>query len=167
MYLRPYNKSKDFSYVSSWITDARTHTLWCANRCPHPLTEKEFHDMLARNEAEWGDFCYVFMKDLVSRQPVGFCSFAINEKDNSGFLKFVVSDNTMRGQGLGTEMLQVFLRYVFEIVGVESVKLNVFDVNIGAKRCYEKAGFVLQTTTPDAICFESESWGRCLMIAKR
>lgn len=167
MYLRPYNKAKDFQYISQWVTDARTHALWCANRIPYPIAENAFHELLAQNEKDWGDCGYVFMKDITARQPIGFCAFSVNETDNSGFLKFIVINSSGRGKGLGTQMLQTFLKYAFEIVGVDEVKLNVFDVNIAAKRCYEKAGFIPQTITPDAFMFEGESWGRCLMKAFR
>ena len=167
MYLRPYNKAKDFAYISSWITDARTHALWSAYRVSFPLKEEEFHDFLAANEAEWGDCGYIFMEDTTSRQPVGFCVLSVNEKDNSGFMKFIVADSTKRGQGLGTRMIQTFLKYAFEIIGVDTVRLNVFDVNAGAKRCYEKVGFTVESTTPDALQFEGESWGRHRLVIQK
>ena len=164
MFIRPYNKAKDFTYINSWITDARTHALWSANRFSFPLEQDDFHEFLAKNEAEWGDCGYVFMDDTTTRQPVGFCVFSVNESDNSGFLKFIVADASKRGQGLGTRMIQTFMKYAFEMVGVESVKLNVFDVNEGAKRCYEKAGFVVESTAPDALQFEDESWARHRLV---
>ena len=164
MYIRPYNKTKDFEYINSWITDARTHTLWSANRLSYPLSEREFHEFLAVNEAEMGDCGYIFMDDTTSRQPVGFCVFSVKESDNSGFMKFIVADSTKRGHGLGTRMIQTFLKYAFEIVGVDSVRLNVFDVNARAKRCYEKVGFTVENTTPDALQFEGESWERQRLV---
>ena len=76
-------------------------------------------------------------------------------------------DNGQRGKGYGTRMILKMLQYAFEIVELDTVRLNVYDVNAGAKRCYEKAGFVADTYTPDVMTFNGESWGRYLMVAKK
>lgn len=165
MYLRPYNKTKDFEYVKGWITDERTHALWCADLLPYPLTEEAFSNNLAQGERDWGRCGYTFMDD--SHCPVGFCGFSVNEKECSGFVNFIVLDSSLRGQGYGTKMLKLLLKYAFEIVGVDIVRLNVFDSNVGARKCYEKVGFEEVATTSDAFRFGEESWGRCLMAAHR
>ena len=53
----------------------------------------------------------------------------------------------------------------FTITNVSKVRLNVFDVNERARRCYEKASFSVESFTPDALTFKGESWGRYLMVA--
>lgn len=35
MNLRPYNHQEDYPYLEKWISDERTHALWCANRIPY------------------------------------------------------------------------------------------------------------------------------------
>ena len=47
-----------------------------------------------------------------------------------------------RSQGFGTETLKVITRHAFEELGMRRITLTVFDFNIGAHRCYTKAGFV-------------------------
>ena len=46
MRLRPYIPEKDFEMIKDWITDPRTHALWCANRFDYPLCEKNFEEVL-------------------------------------------------------------------------------------------------------------------------
>ncbi len=158
MRLRPYNKQKDFKYIKQWVSDARTHALWSAKLIPYPFTEEDFHNFLMEQETEWGALGYLFMEDDCT--PIGFCIFNMNEDENFGFARFIVLDNTMRGRGYGTQMIQFLLKYAFEIAGVDEVRLNVFDCNIGAKKCYEKAGFQERAFTENALQFEEESWGR-------
>jgi len=45
------------------------------------------------------------------------------------------------GQGYGTEALQVFLRYYFEVLGFERMVLDVAAINERAIRCYLHCGF--------------------------
>ena len=55
-----------------------------------------------------------------------FC-YAINVNDDTGFIKFVVVDNNLRRKGYGKAMIELALKYAFEITGVKLVQLNVFD----------------------------------------
>lgn len=165
MRLRPYRKNSDFAYLEKWIADSRTHALWSANIMPYPLTRQGFDEVMEKNERDWGDCGYTFTED--DGTPVGFLAFSINEKDNAGFAKFIVVDSARRGKGYGAQMLKRLLQYAFDIVGLDTVRLNVYDVNEKAKRCYEKVGFVAETFTPAVMSFEGESWGRYLMVARR
>ena len=62
-------------------------------------------------------------------------------------------------------MVALILKYAFDITGVSEVHLNVFDVNIGARKCYSNAGFIEKSIVKDAFTFENEQWGRCHMVA--
>lgn len=164
MRLRPY-RAKDFSYIQSWICEKRIHALWCANRLPWPVAEEVFESMLEDNEREWGGCGYTLTEDC--GLPVGFLVYSVNDGENSGFVSYIVVDSSLRGKGYGTQMLKLLLEYAFLITNVDLVRLNVFDVNERAKRCYEKAGFEEESFTEDALLYEGEVWGRYLMVAKR
>lgn len=164
MRLRPYKKG-DFAYLQKWIGDERTHALWCADRLPFPLTEEAFQEMLEAGERDWGSCGYTFTED--SGLPVGFLLYNVNEEENYGFASYIMVDNSLRGKGYGTQMLKRLLKYAFLITNVAEVRLNVFDVNERAKRCYEKAGFTEEAFTAEALMFEGENWGRFMMKAEK
>ncbi len=73
---------------------------------------------------------------------IGFFCYSFNVDDNTGFLKFVIVDCKKRGMGYGKKMLQLALKYAFDITGVNLVQLNVFEENIAAKHCYKEIGFI-------------------------
>lgn len=100
-------------------------------------------------------------------RPVGFFCYSVNPEDNLGFLKFIVVDGAKRGKGYGKEMLNLALRYAFEITGADAVQLNVFDENPSAKQCYEKVGFVQKKTEQNALVYKGESWSRCRMMVSK
>jgi len=64
-------------------------------------------------------------------------------------------------------MLGLMLRYAFEIAGVSSVQLNVFDVNENAKKCYRRVGFIQDSVAENAFSFRSENWDRCHMVVAK
>lgn len=164
MRIRPY-QNKDFDIISQWITDERSHALWCANLMPYPLEKNSFDALLQEVEERFGDSPFVATTN--NGQVVGFFCFSVNLHTNEGMLKFVVIDNTMRNKGYGCEMLKLAIKYAFEIAKADAVHLNVFPENPGAKKCYEKVGFKERTLTENAFSFKDESWGRCNMITTR
>ncbi len=164
MRIRPY-QNKDFDIISQWITDERSHALWCANLMPYPLEKNSFDALLQETEERFGDSPFVATTN--DGQVVGFFCFSVNLHTNEGMLKFVVIDNTMRNKGYGCEMLKLAIKYAFEIAKADAVHLNVFPENPGAKKCYEKVGFKERTLTENAFSFKDESWGRCNMITTR
>ena len=46
MKLREYNSDQDFNTIKKWISDERTHALWCANRTDYSLNKDTNEGML-------------------------------------------------------------------------------------------------------------------------
>lgn len=164
MHLRIYNEQTDFVHIENWISDERTHALWSADRLSYPLSGEGLHRYLAEqildNEKEY-DGAYVYADD--DDRPVGFFIFTVNEQDKSGFVRFIMVDNTSRGKGYGAKMLMELQRFAYDKTGVTSIRLIVFDVNTAARKCYEKAGFHVINDTLDAFPYRDEMWGRSMM----
>lgn len=165
MRLRPYFGKLDYDYIAGWVNDERVHRLWCGSLLAYPVTAESLAELLERNAEEWGGHGFIATED--NGTPIGFFCYSVNPSDNSGFLSLVVLDPNLRGRGCGTRMMKLALKYAFDITGVDRVGINVFDVNQGARRCYEKAGFVLQGITEAAYRQGDEEWGRCHMVAQR
>lgn len=158
MRIRPYIESKDYQYLEKWIDNEKIHALWCANLTPYPVTKDAFHSFLEKNAADWSDSAYVAAEN--NGRAIGFFCYSVNTDDNTGFLKYVIADSKKRGTGCGKEMLQLALRYAFQITGAESVQLNVFDENTIARRCYEKVGFVTDSISENVFSYKDELWSR-------
>ncbi len=161
MRLRPYIQSKDFKYIAEWIDDERSHALWCANNFPYPITAEAFHSFLEKTAKEWAACPFAATDD--GGDTVGFFRYSVNTESSEGFLASVIVDKKLRGKGYGREMVQLALRYAFDITGAKSVQLNVFAENEGAKRCYESIGFVERCIVKDAFAYKDEVWSRCNM----
>ncbi len=162
MRIRPYIESRDYEKLEKWIDGERTHALWCANLVPYPMTRNSFHHYLENNAKDFADGAYVATER--DEDAIGFFCYSVNDEENTGFLKFIIVDTDKRGIGCGKEMLQLALRYAFDITGVALVQLNVFDENFAAKRCYEKLGFVEDHIIKNVFPYKDELWSRCRMI---
>ena len=165
MRIRPYIPNKDYEFLSKWIDNERTHAFWCANRLSYPVTQKSFHDFLEKISMDGTESAYVATEN--DGQVIGFFCYSINTETDIGFLKFVIVDKAKRGKGYGKEMLNLALRYAFQITGAKAVQLNVFNENTLAKHCYEKVGFVERNIAKDAFAYKDELWSRCNMIVSK
>ena len=98
---------------------------------------------------------------------LGFFVLSVNVINNSGFIKFIIVNNEFRGKGYGAQMIKLIQKYAFEITGVSTLRLNVFDVNAGARKCYARNGFVEEGFTENAFTFHDEKWGRFHLVASK
>ena len=165
MRLRPFILCCDFNEIRSWISDERTHAMWCANRIKYPIEKENFENVMLEEAAMSGTSPYVATTD--DGKVVGFFCYSVNLSTNEGMLKFIMVNPSQRGKGLGKAMLQLAIEYAFNITKVDAVQLNVFPENIRAQKCYESVGFVERKTDINAFSFKDESWGRCNMVIKK
>ena len=165
MRLRPFISGCDFNEIKNWISNERTHAMWCANLIKYPIEKENFNHVMLEEAAMYGDSPYVATTN--AGKIVGFFCYSVNLSTNEGMLKFVMVHPSKRGKGLGKEMLQLAIEYAFNITKVDAVQLNVFPENTMAKKCYESVGFVERKTDVGVFRFKDESWGRCNMVIKK
>ena len=161
MRLRPYVNETDFEILKNWISDERSHVLWCADRFNYPLESANVETELAFLAENNGETPFAAVSD--EGTMVGFFSYSPSSEMNTGYLKFVIVAPEERGKGTAGEMLDLAVQYAFETAKADSVQLSVFTENPRARRCYEKAGFQEIKTDKEAFVYKDELWGRCLM----
>ena len=162
MNIREYNGYKDFPVIRDWITDERTHAMWCANRTDFPL-QKESFDLLLNDMAErFGDKPYVAVDGDGTVE--GFFCYSLNQDTQEGMLKYVMVDPARRGRGLGREMIRHAVQYAFDMTGADAVHLMVFSANERARKCYESVGFTERHRQEGAVSYDDEDWDRINMV---
>lgn len=165
MRIRPYIMCNDFAEIKNWITDEKTHAMWCANLINYPIEKDNFSKVMKEISERFVDSPYVATSD--EGELIGFFCYSVDLSNNEGMLKFIMNNPQYRGKGYGKEMLQLAVKYAFEITDVQAVQLNVFPENVRAKRCYESVGFTERKTDLNAFAYKDESWGRCNMILRK
>ncbi|MBE5973591.1 MAG: GNAT family N-acetyltransferase [Paenibacillaceae bacterium] len=160
--LRPYKK-EDGTYLLNWLTDRRMLGMWCRDHFSFPLSADQMERYYKELEKDSRSFGFTALNE--KGIPVGsFRMSRVDYEKNSVHLGFIVIDQSLRGQGLGEQMVSLAVGYGKEFLGMERITLNVFDCNPGAKRCYEKVGFHEEQFKKEDFAFEEEKWGIYLMV---
>ena len=165
MRLRPFIPCCDFDEIKNWVSDERTHAMWCANLIKYPIEKENFDHVMLETAARFGDSPYVATTD--DGKVIGFFCYSVDLSTNEGMLKFLMVNPSQRGKGLGKAMLRLAIEYAFNITKADTVQLNVFPKNVSAHKCYESVGFVVRKTDLGAYNFKDESWDRCNMVIRK
>lgn len=79
-------------------------------------------------------------------QLIGNCGFVdIDPARQEATLRITIGNPDYTGKGLGSEAVQLLVRYGFESMSLKRILLKVLSTNSRAIRTYEKAGFVKES----------------------
>lgn len=149
VYLRPAERS-DIPLFVEWFNDWRTsRTLGLRAPLSVPLEEQWFDRMLA----DQGKSGYHFVACLLDDdRPIGTVGlFELDLLDGGAGLGISIGRESDRGRGHGTDMLRALLAFGFGQLRLERIWLDVYAMNPGARRVYERVGFTLEGTLRHAI----------------
>ena len=107
---------------------------WAGKSLDFPLTESQIDDLK--------DIYSIFCEN----EFVGIIQKIRKEMDNVHIGRFLINPE-LTGKGLGKRALIEFINLIFQDENVNSITLNVFDYNAGAKKLYEKVGFKVVNIT--------------------
>ena len=107
---------------------------WAGASLDFPLTESQIDDLK--------DIYSIFCEN----EFVGIIQKIRKEIDNIHIGRFLINPELI-GKGLGKKALIEFINLIFQDEDVNSITLNVFDYNAGAKKLYEKVGFEVVNVT--------------------
>lgn len=143
MKLRPY-KPQDAATIVSWIKDERALRLWSSNRYgAYPVTAEDmnYKYMECNGDCEEPDNFYP-LTAVCNGEIVGHLILRYTDATKKSLrIGFVIVDDSKRGCGYGKRMIQMAIRYAFEMLQAEKVTLGVFENNPSAYYCYKAAGF--------------------------
>ena len=104
----------------------------------------------------------IFFTIMKEDKIAGFAELSVcDEKDKIGLISRFILGKQYQGKGIGSEALKYMIDYVLLEIKMDKVSLLVFEDNISAIKCYEKAGFL--TTNR----YEGERNMRVMMWNKR
>ena len=84
MQIRTFNLTEDFDVIKTWITDERTHMMWCANLITYPLEKEKLRSFLSEIAGKFGDSPFVAVDD--EGRVVGFYCYSLNHETHEGML---------------------------------------------------------------------------------
>ena len=145
--LRPY-KSCDAAIIAEWVRDKDVFLKWGGEHFGEfPVSAQNIDDTyrLKNGNCTEADNFFPWVAFDDENGVVGHFIMRYLNGDNK-LLRFgwVIVDDSIRGKGYGTQMLRAGLTYAFELLGVDTVTIGVFENNEIAHHCYLKTGFADQ-----------------------
>lgn len=107
---------------------------WAGASLDFPLTVSQIDNM----SNIYSIFC--------ENEFIGIIQKIREETENVHIGRFLINPE-LTGRGLGKRALIEFINLIFQDENVNSITLNVFDYNVGAKKLYEKVGFKVVNVT--------------------
>ena len=127
---------KNKNHIVEWTNGKGKGFLeqWAGASLDFPLTESQIDDLK--------DIYSIFCEN----EFVGIIQKIREETENVHIGRFLINPE-LTGKGLGKRALIEFINLIFQYEDVNSITLNVFDYNVGAKKLYEKVGFKVVNVT--------------------
>ncbi|MGN0028037.1 GNAT family N-acetyltransferase [uncultured Clostridium sp.] len=139
--LRAY-REEDIERAVEFINDEETKK-FLDTAIPFPITKWQEEEWIKSRKSN-KDFTYDFaIEDLETGKYIGGCSINhCDVKNRNCTIGIMLGDKDYWGRGYGSDALKVLIKFIFEEVNMDKIKLGVFSFNARAIACYKKIGFI-------------------------
>jgi RimJ/RimL family protein N-acetyltransferase len=157
-----YFEHSDFTQLINWIDSPKSLLQWGGPAFGFPLTTDQLEKYIENANNDYSDTLVYKVMDSESGDVIGHISLGkIDRKNKSARVgKVLVGDKNVRGKGIGQLMIKEILKIAFEELKLHRVGLGVFDFNVSAIACYEKAGFIKEGLLRDTGKNGEEYWNQ-------
>ena len=145
--LLPFEK-EDFEKFISWIDNEEFLVQFAGTVVfKYPLTNEQLIAYISDDKR-----LAFKVVEAETNEAIGHAEIYSVNAETSRLCRILIGKKEYRGKGTGQQIIQQLKDYSFDKLNVETVELNVYDWNIAAIKCYEKAGFKInpnQITTAE------------------
>lgn len=108
----------------------------------YPQTEAQLSKRMETTQTNHNAYLFAIRR-LHDETVVGIIELdGILWSHRTSWISLAIGSPTDRRQGIGTDALQILLRYAFHELNLYRLQLTVFSYNLAAIRLYQKLGFV-------------------------
>lgn len=141
--LRPLREG-DLDRRVEWLQDVEIQELFTGRPLPKSYTRFDALQWRAALESDGSSVVFA-IEDTAGRHIGDVDLHHIDRWDASARLTILIGERSAWNSGYGADAVETLLRYAFEDLGLDEVRLRVFNFNKRAIRCYEKCGFAVLT----------------------
>jgi RimJ/RimL family protein N-acetyltransferase len=155
-----YFERSDFKQLIDWIDSPEFLIQWSGPAFTYPLNDKQLEKYIENANNENAETLVYKVMDIEMGEVIGHISLRnIDRKNKSARMgKVLVGNKNSRGKRIGQQMIKEILNIAFDQLQLHRVSLGVFDFNISAITCYEKAGFIKEGLLRDFRKNGDEYW---------
>ncbi|MBU2903893.1 GNAT family N-acetyltransferase [Arenibacter algicola] len=145
-------KIKDWEYLKNWISSESELIQFAGPIFNFPIDQKQVELYLSDSNRT------VFKIENENNETIGIAEINIPEENVAKLARILIGEKSLRGKGIGTELITKLTDYGFNNLKKERIILNVYSWNKGAIKCYKKVGFS-QTDKPiELVKVGNEEW---------
>lgn len=138
--LRAYRR-EDVTLAQQYLNDAETKK-YLMPGIPYPMTLEEEYKWYEAQSA-FKDTYNFAIEAKEEGIYIGGCGInKIDWKNSVATVGIFIGDKAYWGKGYGTDAMKVLMKFIFEQMNVNKIKLFVYSFNSRAVKSYEKCGFV-------------------------
>lgn len=140
IFLSPKNADDEtVEKFTKWLNDFNTTDYIGRSSTVYTLQgEREYLQNNSNQEASF------FIIESVNNNLIGTISLEnIDHINRKATLGIFIGDTGERNKGYGAEAINLILDYGFNYLNLNNIKLDVFEFNERAYKCYQKCGFKL------------------------
>ncbi len=137
--IRAYRES-DVEPAMNYLNDMNIRRLMTPG-IPFPFLlhdEKKWFESLSALKENYS----FAIETLAENHYIGGCGINhVDWKNSVAVVGIFIGDEAYHSKGYGTEAMSLLVKFIFEEMNMNKVKLSVYGFNHRAKRSYEKCGF--------------------------
>jgi RimJ/RimL family protein N-acetyltransferase len=150
----------DFARLINWVTSQEFLMQWAGPIFSYPLDEGQLEKYIQGSEGNHPIRRIFKAVNTGTNGVVGHIELDnIDMKNKSATVaRVLVGEPSLRGKGIGTQMVRKILEVGFNQLELHRIDLFVFDFNKVAIRCYAKIGFLKEGYLRDARKIGDRYW---------
>ena len=134
-------KPSDAEKIVTWTGSEREFRMWCADQYDRFLISSGDMISMYEERRKTGTFFPLTAVDENDNVTGHFILRYTDEVHEDIRLGFVIIDSSLRGRGIGRELLELAKQYASGVLGARRITLGVFGNNSPALKSYKAAGF--------------------------
>ena len=142
--LRPYVK-EDTELVWKLINDPEIKR-YLVPGIPYPFTLTDEEKWIMSQSATRDTYSFA-IEDKATGRYLGGCGVnQVDWKNSRVMVGIFIGEKDFLGKGYGTDAMKTLVRFVFEEMNINKIKLEVYAFNERAIKSYRKCGFTIEGT---------------------
>ena len=154
--LKPF-RIEDWEDLEKWISSESELVQFAGQIFSYPIDRKQVESYLSDRER------IVFKIENDRKQSIGIAEISNEMEDVAKLARILIGEKSMRGKGIGTELINKLTDFGFNQLKKERIILNVFSWNIAAIKCYEKAGYSKTEKPGNFVNIKNDRWEKIEM----
>ncbi|MCW7479556.1 GNAT family N-acetyltransferase [Leptospira kanakyensis] len=165
--LTPFTE-RDIERILSWTKTEEFLLIWSGPVYKFKTLKEQLKSDLEFAEKNQKQFKMFSVIDSENLTLVGHAQVTIDSQNDSAHIsRILIGDESMRGQGIGLQIIKSLLEIIFQKLQLHRATLNVYDFNLSAIKCYESAGFKAEGHLKENNKFLDRYWSTIPMAILR